>query len=182
MDVFESRFTTGQVLRAVGVANPTLQTWIRRGLIVGQRADGPAVDMPGQAGHRRTFSFFAVMQIAVANAILGVSGRTARAFEAAIEFAHLGDQQRAPSVPFPEGQTWLLVSDETELLVNVTPGHSPFLSATWPGSSTPSAVIAVDVGSIFDRVCAALGAHPQAVIEANTGPVDPEWAEGELIE
>jgi hypothetical protein len=186
MDVLAQRYTTGQVLRASGATNAALQTWIRRGFIVGQRADTQAegvaapspVDMPGESGHRRTFSFYGVVQIAVAKAIIDVSGKAERAFEAAIEFAHLGDEQRSPGVPFRDGRTWLLVAEYEERLVNATWGADPHMRAAWAGGGRRDAVIAVDVNAIFDRVCAALDIHPQAVIEANTAPADTDWQAG----
>lgn len=183
MDVLAQRYTTGQVLRASGATNAALQTWIRRGFIVGQRADTQAegaaapspVDMPGESGHRRTFSFYGVVQVAVAKAIIDVSGKAERAFEAAIEFAHLGDEQRSPGVPFRDGRTWLLVAEDDERLVNATCGADPHMRASWSGGGRRDAVIAVDVNAIFDRVCAALDLHPEAVIEANTWPADTDY-------
>lgn len=183
MDVLAQRYTTGQVLRASGATNAALQTWIRRGFIVGQRADTQAegvaapspVDMPGESGHRRTFSFYGVVQIAVAKAIIDVSGKAERAFEAAIEFAHLGDEQRSPGVPFRDGRTWLLVAEDEERLVNAKWGEDPHMRAWGSGGARRGAVIAVDVNAIFDRVCAALAIHPEEVIEANTWPADTDY-------
>lgn len=182
MDPLASRYSTGQVLKAAGVTNAVLQTWIRREFIVGQHPNEPAVDMPGKAGHRRTFSFYAVMQIAVAKAIIDVSGKAARAFEAAMEFAHLGDEQRSPGVPFRDGRTWLLVSEGAECLVQASWGTDPFALAQWPRGQRPDAILAVDVSAIFDRACAAIGVNPQAVIEANTGDASDGWGSGEIIE
>ncbi len=175
MTILASRFTTGQVLQATGTKNPTLQTWIKRGFVVGHSSEGAAVDMPGQPGLRRTFSFYTLMQIAVAAAIIKVSGNASRAFEAAIEFAHIGDEQRSPGVPFRDGRTWLLVAEDDERLVNAKWGEDPHMRASWPLGARRDAVIAVDVNAIFDRVCAALAIHPEEVIEANTWPADTDY-------
>jgi hypothetical protein len=181
VDVLAARFTTGQVLKATGATNAALQTWVRRGLVVGQTADGAAVDMPGQSGVRRTFSFYGLMQIAIAKSILEVSGNASQAFKAAILFAHFGDEVRSPGVPYPTGRTLLLVGTDQQCLVTSGRATGSDVKPMWINGA-PQAFITVNVSAIFDRVCASLGVHPEVVIEAHTKDGDDaDWDAGEIV-
>ncbi|MFG1280600.1 MerR family transcriptional regulator [Xanthobacter autotrophicus] len=167
MSILTEEFVTGQVLEAADVTNSALQSWIRRGLIVGHR--GQSIDMPGSPGIRRKFSFFNVIEIALAKALIDVGVELAAAFQAASDFAHSGDENRLPGLPFTgERHTLLCVAGQRSTVFAWTPGQDPTADIQnelgWPlGWST------VDVGEVFNRVAVALGHHPQAVIDEEYG-------------
>lgn len=104
MTIFHAQFSTGQVVAATGVSNPTLQTWLKRNLIVGQK--GAEISGGGSPGAHRRYSFFNVMEIAVTKALVDVGLDVSDAVKAAMHFAHsgqtaIGDRRsRLPSLPY----------------------------------------------------------------------------------
>lgn len=161
MSIYQQRFTTGQVIAATGTTNASLQSWIRRGVIVGQKEG--QIDMPGSPGIRRTFTFFNVMEIAIAKALTDGGMDVTGAFQAGAMFAHSGDESRQPAMPFPGNVYTLLCST----------GGSTAIEAWKPGEDVfaiirdrllrPVTFSIVIVDDVFDRVCAALKLHPEEV-------------------
>ena len=158
MNLFEIEFATGDLLRAANVTNPSLQTWIRRELIVGHK-----VDMPGGPGTKRQFSFFNIMEVATAKALIDVGLQTSNAFQAAGRFAHMGSG-RLPSLPAPgDGKTLLCVAGSRSVTIQQTPTGDAFGTARHLLGKPPGFVV-LDISELFDRVCGALGFHPEAVL------------------
>ena len=176
MTIFDDKFSTGQVIKATGVSNPTLQSWLKRNMIIGHK-EGTGIEGAGSPGVYRRFSFFNVMEIAVAKALIdvGVKDLTA-AFEVAREFAHTGDGPvfnqpgRQPSTPFNEvGITLLCVGEKRSECVHWQPGKDP-LSIIFSRLKKPEGIIILHMNKLFDRVTSALGYHPEKVLQDAYAP------------
>lgn len=173
MNIFHQRFPASQVVNVTGVTPNTLQSWMRRGHIVGQRETGMEVDGGGQPGVHRLFSFFNIMEIAVAKALLDAGlGDLDDAFDAARRFAHVGHgfhskdhPERSPSCPFNHhGQTaltLLFVRGETSKAVFYQLGRDPLLSLLREHGGG----VILEIDPVFRRVVSFLGHHPEEVLD-----------------
>jgi hypothetical protein len=173
MSILNETFSTHQVAVAANVAPGTLQNWLKRGVIVGHRDED--IEGGGIQGNHRKFSFFAVMQIAVAKALIdaGVTDLK-KAFDAAVGFAHIGggpignvEPGRIPALPFhfKHGETLLVVSERRKSVILHRPNVDDF-HVIRHRLQSPASWVTVDAGEVFRRVCAALGKHPSAVMDA----------------
>ncbi len=176
--IFGTEFGTGQVLEAADITNPALQTWIRRGVIVGHK-DRP-VDMPGTPGVRRRFSFCSVVEIALAKALTDVGVDLADAFHAAARFAHFGAGGRHAGLPFPgSASTLLCVAGQRVAIVRQEPGEG-VLAEIRARLGRPVGWAMLDAGQVFARVVTRLGFHPEAVKADAYEAADPpatRWAD-----
>jgi len=165
-------FTTGQVVAATGVANESLQNWLKRELIVGQKA----IEGGGSKGRQRRYSFFNVIEIAMAKALID-AGLTALepAFHAAHVFAHTGDSRRLPACPFNQrpGYTLLLAGPGWADTFFMAPDAKALelYAALVPQGRIGATFI--NASRVFDNVCSRLMEitgdsqfHPEAVLEA----------------
>jgi hypothetical protein len=170
-NIFQAKFSTGQIVKATGVSNASLQTWLKRGIIAGHRdAD---IEGGGSPGLHRRFSFFNLMEIATAKAMIdcGVSD-LATAFKAARTFAHIGagplpgeTPERQPGLPFNDGRTLLCVGQSGGSYVECwKPGKDP-LANIRIALGHPIGFVVIDMTALFDRVAASLEYHPQAILD-----------------
>ena len=124
MDLLNRKFTAQSVALATGTTAKQITDWCNQGQIIGQRE-------PLGKGRKREFSFFNVMEIASAVALMEIGIRApADAFSAASRFAHIsaggsgwvnddgiaegnGEPMRWPGLPyhFREGETIMAVSE-----------------------------------------------------------------------
>lgn len=163
MNIFYAQFNTGQVLKAAGVTNASLQTWIRRGAIIGHK--GHEIENPGSPGYRRSFSFHNVMEIATAKALIDIGVDLADAFHAAAMFAHAGDDSRSPSLPFTsQAYTLLCVAGNHSDVVEWVPGID-ILASIRLALHRPLGFVVLQMNPLFDRVTTALGYHPEEVLD-----------------
>jgi len=166
MDIFDTQFTTGQVVAATGVSNNTLQTWLKRNLIVGQK--NAPISGGGTPGAHRRFSFFNVMEIAVTKALVDVGLSVSDALHAAVRFAHsapgpIGDELvRLPSLPFNTLRnpcfTVLCVSGDKSHVLPWVPGKGDdamVLARHYLGN--PLGWITLQINPIFESVVTRLG-------------------------
>jgi hypothetical protein len=153
-DIFTAKFSTGDLAKAADVTTDALQTWIRRGHIVG--ADGIGIDMPGSPGFRRAFSFENVMEVAVGAALIKGGNAPAEAFKAARKFAYGLTDRREPGRLFDDGMTLLFVDgDRCEVVTNR--GSSKILGREinlFLGGSDGFDILLVN--TIFDRAVQSL--------------------------
>lgn len=161
-DYFARSFSTGDLIKAADVTGAALQTWIRRGLIVG--TDETGVDMPGQAGIRRAFSFGNLMEVAMGAALIKRGISPAHAFKAAAKFAHTGGGGRRPGLPYPDGSTLLCVDGDRSSVMHVPQAGTVAEMKRSLRAAEGFYILYADL--VFDRVTAALGWHPEAVLEA----------------
>ncbi|WP_234052696.1 MULTISPECIES: hypothetical protein [unclassified Xanthobacter] len=162
MSIFNAEFTTGQVIAAADVTNSALQTWIKRGLIVGHK--NHQIDMPGTPGIKRKFSFFNVMEIAIAKGLIDLGVELTDAFHHASMFAHTGDEERNPSLLFRDpGFTLLCVAGPKATEVLWMPG-TDVTATIRTNLHHPLGWVTLEVNNVFDRVTTSLGYHPEAVL------------------
>jgi len=147
MNIFQQRFSTGQVVAATGLPNATLQSWLKRDLIVGHKQYAP-IQGGGSPGAHRTFSFFNVMEIAIAKALLG--------------FAHVGNGQigdmrpeRRPGLPYNDAcLTVLCVRQENSVVEIWKPKSDLFITAR---HRLGEGFVVLEINPIFERVTHRLG-------------------------
>lgn len=165
MNIFHDQFSTGQVIAATGVSNATLQSWLKRDLIIGHKTSAPIAGGGTPGAHRR-YSFFNVMEIAVAKALLDAgAGNVSDAFKAASHFAHTGQgplpglsPERAPGLPFTTSAggclTLVCMSGNMSLETPYQPGCDFYANVR--NRLGPGCVV-LEVNGLFERVTARLG-------------------------
>lgn len=179
MNIFYAYFSTGQVVEASGVTNATLQSWLKRGVVSAQAPESAetkaGIEGGGRPGVYRRFSFFSVMDIAIAKALID-AGFTdlENAFKASRHFAHSGvmassmHPARAPACPFFSAETsaastLIAARGSTSVEVFWKMGHDPF-PAVFGALGTNEGFVVVNASVIFQRVVTALGFDPAAVM------------------
>lgn len=170
MNIFHDRFTTGQVIAATGLPNHTLQSWLKRDLLIG-KPGAPIEGGDGSGSHRR-FTFYTIMEIAVAKALADLGLSAAHAIKAAQHFAHTGHGQiganpaRNPGLPFDNrvggGFTLVCVAGERSTECFWQPGKDVFANLRY---QLGEGFVILEINDLFDRVLDALGYHPSAVME-----------------
>lgn len=173
MDVLTSEYSAADVVRAAKVSGETLQNWLKRGVIVGHRDGRSEITGGGGQGRHRRFSFFSVMEIASARALVSSCGVDLhQAIVAAADFAHSGhgpfDDKpgRLPGFPFPPalGQTYLVCGGGgSDVILDRRDGQ--VLDLVRVVLRNPAAFVMLDATALFDQVVAALGHHPQAALD-----------------
>ena len=173
MNIFHAKFSTGQVTAAAGVSNAVLQSWLKRGVILGQNREAE-IEGGGSPGIHRRFSFFNVMEIAIAKALIdGGLTDLANAFAAGRYFAHVGAGEigntplRLPSMPYnsagESGMTLLCVSGDKAKTVYYRPSQDVIPNVVYSLSQDFS-FFTLGIDPIFDRVTVNLGYHPEDVL------------------
>lgn len=158
-------FTTSQVVSLLGIKAPTLQAWLHRGLIVGQRDQSPGT------GARRKFTFFNLMEIALASDIMKSGFEAAVAFQAGAAFAHVGEHNplplsdgtprpvREPGELYPGPFTTLLVfsKDRAEIMPwNVHGDRTSILHDAWSELGKDATISFHVVDVTYKKLVAAL--------------------------
>jgi hypothetical protein len=181
MEIWTNTYSAHDVAAAANVPPATLQNWIKRSVIVGHRESD--IEGGGVQGKTRRFSFYAVMQISIAAELIKASGGMdlKEAFAAAMQFAHSGDggagsvgdgalsnddSTRAPGHPyhFPYGKTLLAtVNGNTAIVLDDAAGNT--FGKISNKLRRPNGFTVIDAGAVFDRVCEALGYHPNVVMD-----------------
>lgn len=181
MDILTNTYSAHDVAAAANVTPMTLQNWLRRGVVVGHGEDD--IEGGGGRGRHRRFSFYAVMQISIAAALLEVNGgmEIKQAFYAAMKFAHAGhttggfvgvvakdgEATRDPGHPFHfrYGKT-LLATGGGKTAIVLHDGKGDAFDKIMAKLRPAKGFIVIDAGDVFDRVCSALGEHPNVVLDA----------------
>lgn len=176
MNIFHAHFSTGQVVQATGVPNATLQSWLKREVVVATRPDAAGeITGGGTPGAYRRFSFFNVMEIAIAKALLDAGlGDLENAFKAASHFAHTGrvaisDQfpTRIPGCPYNNAgmaaATLIAVRGDrsTERLWKV---GTDVITDICDDLHSRDGFVLIDADIVFERVLSALGFNPRDVM------------------
>lgn len=165
MNIFHEQFTLGQVADAIEANPETIKTWIKKGLIYSAPTEGSG------PGSRRLHSFFGVMEMAVAVALInsGVKDNDV-VFNAARSFAMTGTWPvrgragRVPGCPFHEGLTYVAIGNGRSTEICYLPGRD-MMASTRSDLGGAEVIIFVEVNSIFRRVVAALGYDPVEVMK-----------------
>lgn len=190
MEIWTKTYSTQEVAGAADIAYATLQNWINRRAI----SLHPVTKFEGGGvqGKQRHFSFHAVVQIAIAAAIIKASGgmELKEAFEAATNFAALGhgvegkfghfvedqavredgDFPRDPGHPFHfrHGKT-LLATTNGRTAILLDRGHGDTFKKISFMLRGAVGFTVIDAGAVFDRVCSALGEEPKTVLDEAYG-------------
>lgn len=179
MNIFHQTFSTGEVVTAAGVSNAALQSWLKRGIIIGHK-DKP-IEGAGSPGAHRRFSFFNVMEIAIAKALLDAGmGEPREAFNAAVHFAHVGcgaipgiSPIRDPSLPFDpstNAYTLMCVHKGRTNIVPYRPKQDAMAGIMHDVRIHGSdGLVLLFVDPVFERVVTALRHHPQEVLDLAYG-------------
>lgn len=179
MDLSKGTLGAQDVARATGTTSKQITDWCNQGHILGQKG------RLGK-GHRREFTFSAVMQIAVGVALMqhGVNS-PGDAFAAAMNFAHVGSghsgwvnekdelvedpplPKRNPGMPYHyrNGDTFLIVSGERSNVVLVEKGQLDLYSIFPELTKAPAVFIAVNVSTVFKAVAHNMGQDWRVVLD-----------------
>lgn len=166
MSILAATFSSGQVTAAARITNAALQTWVRRGLIIGHKDGG--VDMPGKPGIRRTFSFFNLVEVATGAALVNAGTDLRQAFRAANHYAHAGSYlpglpRRLPSLPFPGARLTLIgVAADRSAEVVWEPKTDAYIAAAH-ALGNPEAFALLNASAVFERAMVAIGQNPHQV-------------------
>lgn len=168
MSIYQQTFTTGQIVEATGVTNMSLQNWLKRNLIVGQKE----IQGGGSPGRHRQYSFFNLIEIAMAKALIE-AGMTdmPTIFQAASSFSHSQTKKtkeptREAGMPFNvEGARTLLIAGPkwSEVIFFKTDDAAISLFAKMRPHGTLRCVV-VDATDVFHRVINAIGLESHKVI------------------
>lgn len=160
------KLSSPEVAELTGLNPETLQTYIRRGLLVGMRdAEGG-----GAQGKHRRFSWYALMQVALGAELIRANVAAKSAFDAAVKFAHVSsgvavweveeedpNDYRAPGFPYRRGDTYLIAYGEKGRVVRSYDGS---INPDFPSRAVPTVYHVVNATKVFERICGALGVHP----------------------
>lgn len=172
MSIFQAKFRIDQLTQAASVTSAQVQNWSRRGLIVGH----DKIEGGGAQGRPRHFSFFNLMEIAAAKALIDAGmGDLNSVFRAAHHFAHTGQgelpntPERKPGCPYDvpgsftllaAGPNWsetvLLKANDTALKLYTDLMHD----------SPTNGCIVVNISKVFERAMIATGHDPVEVMKA----------------
>jgi len=169
--VLGKEYSAKQVCEIAGVSNASLQNWIKRKLIVGHREIKGGGEGPGR--HRR-FSFFNVVEIAMASKLIATGLQPKDAFKAAADFAHVGGggqtfdlPERLPGFPFhfQHGYTIFGISEERTFEVIWMPGSTVDTYGQLRGFLHSDDFITINATKLFDNICSKMGLHPNVVLD-----------------
>lgn len=170
-NIFSQEFSLGDVALASGASPQTIKSWLHKGVVIGHRK----ITGGGGAGKRRKYTFFNIMEIATAKAILDVATPSLGieiAFKAAQVFAHVGGADnlvldRCPSVPFDTAEikhrkTLLCLSGNHARVICYDVG-SDIIPSIRTSLMQPEGMIIMEMNDIFDRVTDSLGYRAEDV-------------------
>lgn len=160
MDLLTQKYTAQSVALATGTTAKQITDWCNQGQIIGQRE-------PLGKGHKREFSFFNLMEIAGAGALMEVGIRSpADAFKAAIRFSHTNDgasggwvgvesndPERWSGLPFHHnhGETFMAVSGDMSKVFLSADGTVTTYSI-FPIMRRPAGFILLNMSEVFAQV------------------------------
>ena len=172
MNIFHQRFSTGQVCHAANLPNATLQSWLKRNLVVGHRQ----IEGGGSPGVHRQFSFFNVMELSIAKALTDMGLSASVALKAGQKFAHaasgpIGRQPgRIPSVPFDSRKGWLTllcVAGERVTEYRMTKPENGLDAEVSARVGHPGGIMVLELSRVFERAVRVLGYdHMDVLAEA----------------
>ena len=160
VDILEQKYTGQTVALATGLTAKQVTDWCNQGLIIGQRE-------PLGKGHRRMFSWFNLMEVASALALMEIGVKSpGDAFRAAQRFSHMADggarwegddgsltdddPERLPGLPFDykKGETFLYVAGSRVTVALHQDGVPPF-DKIKRALGNPPGFIALNLSAVF---------------------------------
>lgn len=191
MDIFNKQFSAADVAEAAEISPNSLQNWLKRGVIVGHRN----IEGGGSPGRHRRFSWFNVMEIAIAGQLIETGLQPSDAFQAGAMFAHTAPGKsgwvggradktplRLPGAPFhySHGDTMLAVRGDRTLVAAVSDfrDHMHMLAKM----GRPKGLVIINVTQIFVQVVQNLGLGKPNEILDEMYPVDAAAKQGNCID
>lgn len=169
--IFERTFQIGEIGKVLDVSPATLRTHLNRGLLVGHRQ----IEGGGGPGHHKTFTWFNLMEFAVAQELLRVTSLSPKAaFKIAAGFAHVGNgelpgaaPERIPGFPYPDPFETLLVvaGEEGDVFAYDARARASLRALVNRRFPQATGFSTLFLDSLFENVCRGLGLHPSAVLE-----------------
>ncbi|MDF2140814.1 hypothetical protein [Paenirhodobacter sp. CAU 1674] len=173
MELLNQTFTAQSVALATGCTSKQITDWCNLGRVVGQRE-------PLGRGHSRKFSWFNLMEIAIAAELMNIGMSSVQdAFAASQKFAHSGESPshwvgeepigppRIPAMPWHHtlGQTLLFVYQGGSAVKLVDDGGKVNLSGITPEYHRFTGLIVANVSEIFMRVCNRMALDGRKVLD-----------------
>lgn len=163
-------FSASEVSELTGARPESIQNWMKRDLIVGHRK----ITGGGSQGRHRRFSFFNVMEIAIAQTLIELHMGTKEAFAASARFAHAGGgggfglPERLPGLPFHHNHGYTIFG---------AVGDRAFEEIWQPGSARDTYgnlrkhlhsehFLTINASQVFGTVCVRMRFHPNEVLDA----------------
>ncbi|NDV52152.1 hypothetical protein [Salipiger sp. PrR003] len=168
-NINQRQFTSGEVVKAAGIAMGAFQNWLNRGVLIGP----DPIKGGGTPGRYRSFTWFTLNEVAMAAAIVKAGVNDVQtAFRAAQSYAHAGNgalpgtPARDPSLPFAveHGRTLLAFNGERAGVFLYKPSED-ILPHIRQSLGRPEGFTVIDALDVFDRVCGSIGIHPQEVLD-----------------
>lgn len=179
MDIFNKSYTAQEIAEVTGTTVKNMANWADRGLIVSVNKDEVG------RGKARTYSWFMLMQVACATAIMDLGSDSPKnAFDAAAHFAHFGKGQsgwvgepptdravRWPGLPFHHmrGITMLYIAGQNSTVrLHRIWNKEPFSESYFQLEDDlrqSRGHIALNVSEIFKEVCGRLGADYRVALD-----------------
>lgn len=175
MEFLNREYTAQSVAMATGATPKQITDWCNQGLIVGQRE-------PLGRGHKRTFSWFNVMEIAGALALMEIGVKApGDAFRASTLFSHIGQgatswvdddaltddkSERIPALPYHHnhGETYLVVANgEGRIILSVDGRINTGVINRHRAPVT--GFIALNMSNVFARVVMRMAFDPREVLD-----------------
>lgn len=166
------KLSSPEVAELTGLNAETLQTYIRRNLLV---AMGDRLEGGGVQGKHRRFSWYGLMQVALGAELIRANVSAKTAFDAAMHFAHVGDgvgawegeetdpnDERHPGFPYLRGDTYLIAYADKGRVVRSYDGS---VKPNFPANDTPTVYHVVNATKVFERICGRIGVQPYAELE-----------------
>lgn len=169
MSIYAATFQLGQIAKAIGRKPGTLKTWLHQGVVIGHGD----VSGGGGPGQRREFSWHNCMEFAVASELLKVTGLSVvEAFQFAGEFSHVDSvslsgkpARRQAGFPFETSpRTLMAISPGTQCQIYSWSPRDDLFSLIRNDLCRPVGFSILDLTEVFDRTCAGLGLHREAVL------------------
>ncbi len=164
-------FSASEVSNLTGARPESIQNWVKRKLIVGHRK----IEGGGSQGKHRRFTFFNVIEIAMAQNLMEMHMGAKEAFAAAAQFAHSSGggevfdlPDRDPAMPFHHrhGYTIFGVAGERTFEDLWEPGSDRDTYGNLRNHLSADHFLTVNASKLFNTVCARMQYHPHEILDA----------------
>ena len=170
-DFRDTRFSSAQTAKAASIKPTLLHTWMRR--YFDAIDDRHQIEGGGTRGHDRTFSYYDVMNIALAARLVDVGVPVVDALKAGACFAYtymnIPGYRREPGMPFHDAKrppvTLVIVSPKGPAVVPYDRQTDPFKEINIL-LGNPDAFTVFPVHACWIDVCVKLGFVPSDVLNA----------------
>lgn len=171
--ILEQKFTLAQIGGILDKNPATLRTHINRGYVV---ACGPRnANGNKAAGKHSRFSFFTLMEFALAYRLADMGVQLETAFKYAAQFAHAGGggntfrlPDRLPGLPFHQkhGQTMFAAGNGRtfEEIYELNSGRDLYTNLRHHLGNADDFIL-VNVSKVFNLLCARIGSHPYEALD-----------------